>query len=442
MGGDGAVNGPAGSLQVRADVLQAPAPGVAELLRGQVITVVDGVITDMSPAQALEPHVPARLDGVLMPGLVDTHIHAPQWPQLGVGLDLGLERWLFDLTFPLEARCADTGYAVDVWNHMVPTLLGLGTTTAVYHASTHVEATTALAEACVRHGQRAVIGRVAMDHPEGTPEWYRDADAAAAVSASRRSIDEIRGLGSSLVQPIITPRFIPACSDAALVGLGELAADTGVTVQTHAAESDWQHGAVMERTGLRDVHALESFGLLRDHTVLAHGTHVDASDLSRLAATGAGVSHCPLSNSYFANAVFPARRVLDAGVRVGLGTDVAGGPSASLWHNAAHAVTVSRMLSDGVDPNGAVHRGDVRIDAATAMWMATSGGADLVGLPVGLLAIGRRFDALQVVVDDRSGVRSVSPESRAHDDIAAEWLERVMRAPDVRAVWVDGIAVV
>ncbi|NBU96572.1 MAG: guanine deaminase, partial [Actinobacteria bacterium] len=196
----------------------------------------------MSPASALGSNVPARLDGVLMPGLVDTHIHAPQWPQLGVGLDLGLERWLFDLTFPLEARCADTGYAVDVWNHMVPTLLGLGTTTAVYHASTHVEATTALAEACVRHGQRAVIGRVAMDHPEGTPEWYRDADAAAAVSASRRSIDEIRGLGSSLVQPIITPRFIPACSDAALVGLGELAADTGVTVQTHAAESDWQHG--------------------------------------------------------------------------------------------------------------------------------------------------------------------------------------------------------
>ena len=94
------------------------------------------------------------------------------------GLDLPLERWLFDYTFPLEARYADAEFAATVWDDLVPSLLAMGTTTAVYFSSNHLGATTALARACARHGQRALVGRVAMDHPTGTPEWYRDATAS------------------------------------------------------------------------------------------------------------------------------------------------------------------------------------------------------------------------------------------------------------------------
>ncbi|MCP3934451.1 MAG: amidohydrolase family protein, partial [Actinomycetia bacterium] len=309
---------------VRATVLQTPTPDDLQVLEDQLIVLDEnGVITSVGPASDdTEADVVLPSTQVLLPGLIDTHIHAPQWPQLGTGLDLPLDRWLFERTFPTEARFSDESFARTVWSQMVPTLLAYGTTTAVYYSSNDEAATTALAEACLQHGQRAFVGRVAMDHPEGTPEWYRDAGAVESVEASARSIEDIVALDRDglLVQPIITPRFIPACSDSALEGFGELAASTGVRVQTHCSEGDWEHSYVLDRHGMTDTESLSSFGLLGDHTVLAHATHVTDSDRRLIAESGAGVAHCPISNSYFANAVFPLRRNLDAGVRVGLGT--------------------------------------------------------------------------------------------------------------------------
>jgi guanine deaminase len=381
---------------------------------------------------------------VLLPGLIDTHVHAPQWPQLGTGLDLPLEEWLLEYTFPLEARFADPAWAAIVWPDLVHGLLAHGTTTAVYHAVVDVDATTMLARFCADIGQRALVGRVAMDHPDTTPEWYRDPDAAAGIAASRTSIDEIRGLGSDLVGPIITPRFIPACTDELLAGLGALAAETGVAVQTHCSESDWEHEHVLERTGRRDTVALDEFGLLGDHTVLAHCGLVDDDDLARMRRRGSGIAHCPVSNSYFGNAVLPVRRALDAGVRVGLGSDVAGGAVAGLLSQCHAAVTSSRMLEDGVDPAvGRSRRGvpGSRIDTVAAFWMATRGGAELLGHPTGLLEVGRAFDAFAVDVVAASG-RPTSPLRVWPDlDDAAAIFEKVVRlatAADISDVWVAG----
>ncbi len=366
---------------------------------GTISAVADADSVAANEAIARAATVVTVPDGsVLLPGLIDLHVHAPQWPQLGTGLDLPLEQWLFEHTFPLEARYADTVFASSVWESLVPTLLAHGTTTAVYYATVHEAATTALGAACVRHGQRAFVGRVAMDHPEGTPEWYRDATASAAVAASHRSIESITNLrgNGGLVRPIITPRFIPACSDALLTGLGELAEATGELVQTHCSESDWEHGYVLDRYGVTDSVRLAQFGLARDHSVLAHCGHVTADDLGALSSIGAGVAHCPLSNAYFGDAVFPARTALDRGVRVGLGTDIAGGSGVGLLSQAATAVTVSRMREDGVDP--AMERAvrgvaASRIDAVAAFWLATCGGADVLGIPAGLIEPGRQFAA-------------------------------------------------
>jgi guanine deaminase len=211
-----------------------------EVLTDRDVTVDDaGRIVTIEPAGGeAEPDVVIPDGTVLVPGFVDTHLHAPQWPQLGTGLDLPLDQWLFEYTFPLEARFDDLDLAVRVWDHMVPALLRLGTTTVTYYGSIHEPATVELAEACVRHGQRAFVGRCAMDHPEGTPEWYRDPSPLIAVDASARSIEAIRALpgAAGLVEPIVTPRFVPACTDAALTGLAELAATTGTLVQTHCSE--------------------------------------------------------------------------------------------------------------------------------------------------------------------------------------------------------------
>lgn len=414
--------------------MQTPSPERLDVLPDRLVTVGDdGAIESVRVAAAdavagldLGPEV------VLVPGMIDTHLHAPQWPQLGTGLDLPLERWLFEHTFPLESRFADLEYARRVWAAMVPSLLAHGTTTAVYHGSVHEPATVALAEACLRHGQRAFVGRVAMDHPDGTPAWYRDDSATAAVAASARSVDAIRALPDplGLVAPIITPRFVPACTDAALRGLGELAAATGTRVQTHCSESDWEHGYVLDRCGRTDADALDAFGLVGEHTVLAHATHLTDADRALLAARGAGVAHCPLSNAYFADRPFAARRALEAGVRMGLGTDVAGGPSPSVLAQCGHAVAAGRRLVDGGDPAA-------RIDVVTAFWMATTGGAELLGIEAGLLVPGRQFDALAV---DLSGL-GIDPDLDGPDRVF-EKLVRLAGPADISAVWVAGRPVV
>lgn len=430
-------------------VHQTPTYRELRVLDNVAVIVSDGVVQAIHPAESREAAdaclaadevVRLGRNERLLPGLVDAHIHAPQWPQLGTGLDIPLEKWLFDYTFPLEARYADAGFALDVWERMVPTLLAHGTTTAVYYATVHEEASLRLAETCAHFGQRAFVGRVAMDHPEGTPEWYRDATAAAGIAASGRSVDAIRGLGDALVEPIVTPRFVPACSHELLVGLGELAARTGALVQTHCSESDWEHGHVMDRYGRRDAELLADLGLVRRGTVLAHGDHLCDDDFDIIRAAGAGVAHCPLSNSYFANAVFPLRRAQERGVHVGLGSDVSGGPLPGLLPQCQHAVTVSRMLEDGVDASRASRtRGvpDSRVDVVAAFHAATLGGANMLGVPVGLIATGRAFDAIVVNADSaESGLHywdGIDDEPRLFEKIV-----RLAGPADITSVWVKG----
>lgn len=438
-----------------ATVMQTPTPDRLDV-REVVIAVDDnGVIAAVDSAgseaaQALVDssveHVAVPAGSVLLPGVIDLHVHAPQWPQLGTGLDMPLEQWLFAHTFPLEARYADPAFAASVWPDLVGTLLRNGTTTAVYFGTNDTAATTALAAEAVRQGQRAWVGRVAMDHPDGTPEWYRDVSAADGVAASATSIEEIVAVdgGHGLVRPIITPRFTPACTDALLEGLGELAAATGALVQTHCSESDWAHGYSLDRFGVTDAAALERFGLLREATVLAHSNHVTDGDATLVHDHRAGIAHCPLSNAYFADAVLPVRRLVDRGVRVGLGTDVAGGASPSLLRQCHDAVTVSRLLRDGVDrdlPREGRGVAGSAIDTTYAFWLATVGGASVLGAPIGLIEAGRRFDAFVVDTTSRAGDLRVWPDV----DDPARTFEKIVRlaAPvDITHVWVDGRAVV
>ncbi len=335
---------------------------------------------------------------LVLPGLVDLHVHAPQWPQMGLALDLPLEDWLQTFTFPLEARYADLAFAISVYESLVANLLANGTTTALYFATLHLPATQALAEICLRRSQRALIGRVAMDNPEQCPDFYRDRSAALAVRETRDFISFVQALPGSqgLIFPVITPRFIPSCTDELLAGLGSVARESGCHVQTHCSESDWQHQYALQRFGHTDTAALDSFGLLSRRTVLAHGNFVDDADVAVIRERGAGVAHCPLSNVYFSDAVFPLRRILDAGVHVGLGTDIAGGTSPSVLENARHALINSRLLEAGVDARlqrSERRRPGTRIDALTAFWLATTGGGMALDLPVGQFAPGYQFDA-------------------------------------------------
>jgi guanine deaminase len=435
--------------------LHTPLRGRLEVLRDVIIvTGADGRIRAIHPRGSREGKSAAercaaagtlvafREGQYLLPGLIDLHVHAPQWPQLGKALDEPLEVWLQKFTFPLEARYADMDYAKTVYESLVEGLLANGTTTVVYYATIHLPATKKLADICLERSQRALIGRVAMDDPDQCPAYYRDASAATAEAETRAFIAYVQSMPGNeggLVRPVITPRFIPSCSDELLHRLGALAHETGCHVQTHCSESDWEHGFVLNRCGVTDTAALENFGLLSRHTILAHGNFVGDDDIARIVKTGAAIAHCPLSNVYFSDAVFPLRRMLEHGVNVGLGTDVAGGASPSILDNARQAVIASRTLESGVDPmleRQRRRRESSRIDALTAFWLATAAGGVALDLDIGLFREGYQFDAL--LID------AYAPNSNLHLDPAdapEEILQKIIynagRA-NIRDVWVGG----
>jgi guanine deaminase len=445
--------GPASPRAFLGDALHTPAPGRIEFLPDALIEVNSGgaiqAIHRKDLAQGAAALAHHRAQGTLVtlekgeyliPGLIDLHVHAPQWPQLGLALDLPLEEWLQAYTFPLEARCADAGYAREVYGSLVDGLLANGTTTAVYFGSIHLPATQVLADTCLRRFQRALIGRVAMDNPEQCPVYYRDPSARVAESETRDFIGYVQSMAgneSGLILPVITPRFIPSCTDELLERLGRLARETGCHVQTHCSESDWEHRFVLDRYGITDTAALHRLGLLSRRTILAHGNFIDGADVDTILGAGAAIAHCPLSNVYFSDAVFPVHRMLARGVHVGLGTDIAGGASPSILENARQSVIASRSLESGVDPRlerGVRRSPDSRIDAPTAFWLATAGGGVALDLPIGQFREGYQFDA--VILDGRT------PDSnlRLRDDAPPEEiLQKIVyhaTRTDVREVWV------
>ncbi|RXH50860.1 guanine deaminase [Kurthia gibsonii] len=362
---------------------------IAKVLRPEDVHLVDAdiPITTLPEGQ------------FLLPGFIDLHVHAPQWAQSGTALDLPLYDWLNTYTFPLEAKFSDIDFAEKVYTHLVDTLLANGTTTVLYFASIHKEASYKLAEICAKRGQRGLVGKVVMDDAQENPGFYRDASTAEALQDTEEFIVAVKELAKSVKQgvyPVVTPRFIPSCTDEALQGLGELAKKYDTHVQSHCSESDWAHGFVKDRFQKNDASALHDFGLLRDKSVMAHSNFLEDADADLFAETGTAIAHCPISNAYFANSVLPVAHLHEKNVEIGLGTDVSGGFSPSLYDNIRQAVMASRMLEDGVNPDLAPHvrgRQDSRITVNEAFYLATAGGGESLSLPIGRLEEGYCFDA-------------------------------------------------
>jgi guanine deaminase len=433
----------------------APRPGAVDLIEDGLVEIgPDGVIAaviragDPGGDEARRRAAAAGRLTVLpstvrvLPGFVDLHLHAPQYPQIGTALDRPLEEWLHSHTFPLEARFADLAFARPVYEGLVDDLLANGTTTAMLFATIHDAATRLLVDICLEKGLRALVGRVAMDDPATCPDDYRDPSAAVAIEGSAALIDYVRAhpdnAGGSVL-PVVTPRFIPSCSDDLLEGLGGLARDRDCHVQTHCSESDWQDAYAQERFGRRDAECLDRFGLMTARTVLAHGVLLSDGDMELIAARGAGVAHCPLSNVYLSSAVFPLRAALAKGLKVGLGTDVAGGPSLSMFSTARATVAVSRVLEQGADPALAPDmrgRPGSAIDWRTAFHLATAGGAAALGLPIGTFEPGRAFDAM--LIDLEAPDASLRIDDDADEETVLQKILYTAARANIAAVWVGG----
>jgi guanine deaminase len=381
----------------------------------------------------------------LLPGMVDLHIHAPQWPQAGKGLDLPLDQWLMNYTFPLESQYSDLSFAETVYPHLVTSYLAHGTTTAVYFATIDLDSSIYLSEVCLRKGQRAFVGRVAMDEKNMCPDYYVDDDYQASINLTEAFIQAVHSLkgNNGLVQPVVTPRFVPTCSMEALSGLGQLAQKYDCVVQSHASESDWARDFSQQKYGKTDVEIYLDAGLLGRKTILAHSIFLSQSDIGTVKSLGSSVAHCPLSNIFFANAALPAREMLDNDVQIGLGSDVAASPYPSLFRCCFDAVTHSRARENGTDHSlDANARGvlNSRISLLEAYWMATVGGAKSLDLNVGQLSPGYYFDALCIDTRKENSDLRIYGKLDSEQDIFEKIISHTT-PENITKVWIAGKAV-
>ena len=382
-------------------------------------------------------------DKYILPGFVDLHIHAPQWPQAGVALDDPLNVWLDECTFPLERKYEDVEFAKEVYNDLVDQLLKRGTTTAVYFATRHLEASYELAKISAKKGQRAFVGKVVMDNPKQTAPDYRDQDTTSALEETKEFIRLVKDLAKDVKQgvyPVITPRFVPSCTTETLKALGTLAKKEDAYVQTHCSEGQWEHDYVIERFGKRDTEVLADFGLLKNKAIMDHCNFVDEKDGALFAKHHAAVAHCPISNAYFANGVLQAKRLQNQGVKVGLGTDISGGFSPSLYDNIKQCVMSSRMLEDGVDVDLAFDkRGkkDSRLSMVDAFYFATKGGGKAVCLPLGSFEAGQICDFQVLDPNEASNKLPGLDIFTRPVDILAKLLYLSTPA-NIKEVWVQG----
>lgn len=353
------------------------------------------IVTDAAQTERL---IKVPTGQVILPGFVDLHVHAPQWPNAGLALDLPLEDWLQHYTFPLEAKYRDPAFADQVYPTLVRELLNNGTTTVLFFGTIHNEANLILARECLQQGLRSLIGRVAMDNPDQTPANYRDASSADALRETEQFIHRLTdyGQGNQLAPiPVITPRFVPSCTDETLAGLGRLARQYNLPVQSHLSESIWEHQYAIDRFGKHDAAVLDQFGLLTDKAVMAHATQLTKADQELVCQRGTALAHCPISNVYFGNGIMPIRELLRQQIKLGLGTDISGGYSPSIYDNLRQAVMSSQIRQDGVAPaDDGIENS--RISMKTAFYLATRGGGESLHLPVGVIQEGYQAD-LQIV---------------------------------------------
>ncbi len=440
---------------IKASFFHSPEYGCIEFLKQALVFVSsDGIISkvirqdDENYLELLDKHSKDNhffdfKDKILLPGFIDLHIHAPQWPQAGLALDDELSYWLNSFTFPLESKYQDLDYAREVYSDLVKTLLANGTTSAMYFGTIHNEATLELAKICASYGQRGFVGKVVMDDKTMNPDFYRDNSTKEAIENTEKFIIDVQTLAKDVFQgvyPVITPRFVPSCTDNALLELGKLAKKYNCYIQSHCSESDWEHNFVIDRFGKRDSEVLDQFGLLTDKSIMAHGNFIDSDDADIFKKKKSSVCHCPISNSYFANAVFPVNQLKKQGLNICLGTDISGGFSPSLYDNIKHTVMASRMLNDGVDNKlSADNRGtnNARVSVFEAFYLATTGGGEALKLPLGIFKEGYICD-FQVIDINSPNNKLPNFLDNEEDKHLLQKILYLSTSENIREVWVQG----
>jgi guanine deaminase len=354
---------------LKGNIAHATKMGELSVTENGYIVVRDGNVKEI--LNKYDGNVTDYGNSIIIPGLCDMHVHAPQYAMAGFGLDMELLQWLNTYAFPEESKYSDTEYATYVYEAFAKALVRSGTTRACIYGTIHTDTVLLLMDILERAGIKAYVGKVNMDRNAPVPLCE---DTKHSIDETKRWLAACEGRYER-VSPMITPRFLPACTGSLLETLGDIARERSLPVQSHLSENknevEWVKR--LEPDALSYSHAYDKYGLFgKDvRTVMAHCVHCTEQERALMAACGVWMAHCPDSNSNLSSGMADVRGMLDAGVPVALGSDVAGGSSLSILDVAAKAIRISKLRREA--------GGGRSLGVPEAFYLATSAGAVFFG---------------------------------------------------------------
>ncbi len=282
-------------------------------------------------------------DKLILPGFYDMHLHAPQFNQIGHGMDEQLLDWLNKYTFAEESKFVSASYAEEVYKIFADELVRNGTVGTAIFSTIHFESTNKLAEKILAKGLRAYVGKVNMDTNSATTLTE---DTKISLQETEKFIQKWRQ--NKFVKPIITPRFVPSCTPELLQGLGNLAVKYNLPVQSHLSENISEVNLVkklfpQEKYYLEVYDKFNLFG--ETPTLMAHCIHLSDAEISKIAKRNVYAVHCPDSNLNLSSGIMPVRKMLNAGVKIALGSDIGAGHSLFIPHAIVRAVQLSKLAN-------------------------------------------------------------------------------------------------
>lgn len=380
----------------RANLIDTPTKDAFRIIEHGYLVVDDqgrvvGVY-DQLPAEYTNQPVTDYGDKLLIPAFNDLHLHAPQYRNSGIAMDLELLPWLNTYTFPEESKFSDTHYAQRVYSRFVHDLWKNGTMRSAVFATIHPQATHILADLFLKAGMGAMVGQVGMDR--NGPDTLSNTTEEIVAGIRDLYAYLLKNGQDGLVRPIVTPRFVPSCTEGMMQALGDLAKELNLPVQSHLSENRGEIAWVKELEPQSTCYgdAYNHYGLFgQQPTLMAHCCYTDGEEMELMKRNQVVVVHCPTSNCNLASGMAPIRMFMNEGIPVAIGSDISGGHDLSIPHVMQYVIQVSKLQY-------ARTQGQLQfLSLNEAFYLATKAGGAFFG-KVGSFEPGYEFDAL--VIDD------------------------------------------
>lgn len=415
---------------LKGHMIHAPSLGELEIIENGYMVLCDGVIEGIYtqlPAEHSDGILYDYGDKLIMQSFADMHLHAPQYPMLGMGMDLPLLDWLSTYTFAVEAKFADVEFARRTYRRLAQELITNGTTRVCMFSSLHTDATLVLMEELEKAGVTGYVGKVNMDRNGAEGLLQETTEESVA-----ETIRWLKACNFKHIKPILTPRFTPSCTDELMAELGKLKSEHSLYVQSHLSENK------AEIAWVRELHpdceryweTYHKFGLWDDHTVMAHCVHSDEVERAAMREHNVLVAHCGDSNINVSSGICPVRQLLNEGVWVALGSDIAGGAQLPMYRvitTTIRSSKVRQIMDNWETPFLTVSEG---------YYLGTTAGHRYFGAGDGFA----KGDALHAIVVDDSDfpvpTRPLTVNERFERAIY------LMERRNLKAVWSEGRCVV